>query len=269
MAKESNLSPHDFTQLGGRALLLLASWQIVPLAVIAPVLASRLVAGEVEEGTLLPLMASGRSLASILLARLLGVLSLLLLLIMTGLPLYALPLLIGGISVELILRSLVLQAATAVGLAGLGLLCSSLGRRAGAVALLAALLGVSITLGGALLPSGRSTTAVYERAWMIRIGMLPPGNPQPAEPIPTWLYPNPLVGLNTALNPGMVIGLLNLPGADAPPVFRAYRLWQLQAAAAPVIALAAVPLASLVVWIRVRWRWPTLRPRVKERMSDG
>lgn len=262
-------SPYEFTQLGSRSLLVLTTWQITLLAMTGPVLTSRLVAGEVEEGTLLPLMASGQSLTGMLLAKLLGVVGFLLIMILTAVPLYAVPLLIGGVSLPLFLRAFLLVVATAVGSAGLGLLYSACGRRAGAVALLGLALGAVITLGGIVLPPSASAREAIERNMMIRDGILPPGTLNRPAALSPWFYPNPLVGLNTAIGQGAPQGVLNLPGVEAAPVLREYRLWQIQVAAAGVIALAAAPLASLILMIRVRWRWPRLLPRVKERMSDG
>jgi hypothetical protein len=87
--------------------------------------------------------------------------------------------------------------------------------------------------------------------------------------IPKWLYFNPLVGLNTALNQPSQGNtdpfalLAGGPGINSKPIYKEYRLWQAQVAGAGALSVIGVVIAYLVMLVRLRWRWPIWRLRKK------
>lgn len=261
LAGGQGIAPALIAQLGGQALNQVGSWQILMLAVAAPFVASHLIAGEVEDGTLEPLLASGPSLIALLLAKLAGALLFLLMVIVAGLPLFALPVLVGGVTWPLIGRTLLLEVSTVVMMTALGLLCSAFGRRSGTVALVGIGLGLFLTVGGSMLSSTATPMNVYGQ------GYIPPG---PAlSSVPRWLYLNPLVGLNSAINQSAGQGLFGLPGANMGPVWRGYRLWQLQPVLSAAVALLAPLLAAAALWIPMRFPFPQLRRLIAVKEVTG
>lgn len=262
------ISPHIVTQLGARTLNLVGTWQILLLALAAPFVASSLIAGEVEESTLHPLLAAGPSLLALVLAKLAAALAFLLVVIVAGLPLFALPVLTGGVTWPLIGRTVLMEVTTVILMTGLGLLLSGLGRRSGTVALVGIGLGLLLTLGGGLVTSSAPAN-VYNQDQvfrMMKMGGMPGMQAASPESLPRWLFLNPLVGLNSAINQSAGEGMLGLPGASSGPVYKQYRLWQVQPVGAALLALLSTLVATASVWIRIRWRWPQWRrpPSFKE-----
>jgi ABC-type transport system involved in multi-copper enzyme maturation permease subunit len=269
------IAPQVIAQLGGQTLNLVTTWQMLMLAVAAPFVAASLVAGEVEEGTLEPLLAAGPPLTLLIFAKLLAVIAFLLVVVVAGLPLFTLPLLVGGVTWTLIGRALLMEVTTAVAMASLGMLLSAFGRRSGTVALVGIALGLMLTLGGGMVTPSAPPSTTYEQALIMQMKM---GMAQPQmikisvlENLPKWLYLNPLVGLNAAINQTAGQGMFGLPGANLGPVYKGYRLWQVQAAGAWALALLAGLAATLAVRLRVGWRPPVFlrRRSIKEAMRDG
>lgn len=261
------IAPWMMSQIGGLTLNMVGTWQILMLAVAAPFAAAGLVAAEREEGTLAPLMAAGPPLWLLVLAKLTAVITFLLVLMLAGLPLFALPMLVGGVTWSLIGRTVLLEVATIAGMAGIGLLLSALGRRTGTVALVGVAIGVALTLGGGMVGSSAPSGVYNQDVIMMRMKMgMSPAAAEGAGLRP-WLYPNPLVGLNSAINQAAGQGMFGLPGARLGPVYKSYRLWQVQAAGGWAVAVLSALLASLALLIETRWRWPLRRLRPKEGMS--
>lgn len=245
-------------QMGAQALSTVATWQIILLAVAAPWFSAPLLAGEVEERTLDPLLASGQRLIGVVAAKYLAVLLFLLLFVVAGLPVFALPYLVGGVNTVLLGRAVALEAATVVLMSGVGLVISAFGRRTGSVAMTGVAVGLLLVMGSGY-ASSSIAGSVYNPDQMMMAKLSSIAVPIPQQPRPQmapWLYANPLVGLNSALNQAGMQGGTALPGADSAPVFKAYRLWQVQIAGAG----AAAPLFLLAAWagmaVRLRWRWP-------------
>lgn len=272
MAGGQGISPQVITQLGGHTLNLVGTWQILLLAVAAPYVTASLIAGEAEEGTLQPLLAAGPSILSLVLAKLTAAIAFLLVVVVAGLPLFALPVLVGGVTWSLIARTMLLEVATVLMMAGLGLLLSAFGRRTGTVALVGIALGVMLTLGGGLVPSSGPSNVYNQEMIMMRMkmGMTIP-EPGVQGSVPKWMYLNPLVGLNSAVNQSAGQGMFGLPGASMGPVYKEYRLWQAQAAGSAAVALLGGLAAALVLRIRMRWRWPAIgrRPAVLKEVTSG
>lgn len=269
-----SIPPSFIPLLGGHILNQISAWQILLIALAAPVVAAPLIAGEVEDGTLQPLLAAGPPLLALVTAKLGAAVSFLLVVILAGLPLFALPVLVGGVTWPLIGRAILLEVTTALMMTAIGLLLSAVGRRSGAVALAAIALGAMLTLGGGLVFSGPGPANAYtpDPVFMGRTMadlMNQPGSPF-TQQIPGWLYANPLVGLNAAINQRPGQGLFGLPGANLAPVWGGYRLWQVQAAGAAVLALLAIPLAAGALWMRIRWPFNLIgRPFPRQEAMSG
>lgn len=261
--------------LGAQALSNIATWQILLLAVATPWISASVLATEVEERTLDPVLAGGGRLFSVVFGKLLAVFLFMCVLVVAGLPAFALPNLVGGINGSMLLRVVVLEVATVALMSGAGLAVSSLGRRSGSVALAGVALGLALTLGtglaGGLEPAAMNT---YSPEIMMKLGgAMPPGSMAAGlSGTPKWLWVNPLVGLNSALNNPGAQALSGLPGANSGPVFRQFRLWQVQAAGGGLMALLGGALAWLVMFFRIRWhrpRWTMFRRHHKAVTVDG
>jgi ABC-type transport system involved in multi-copper enzyme maturation permease subunit len=267
LGSAAGVMPQMIPQFGAQSLNTLATWQLLLLAVIAPWASAGLVAEEVEGRTLDPLLGGGRSLFGVVAMKLLAVVLFLMLFVLAGLPVYAVPFTVGGVTWAMLGRVVALQAATLLMMAGIGTAMSAWGRKAGGLALAGVALGLLLTLGTGLAtdPALRNNPAnVYQNQnqmmMMAKSGMpMPgqvPGQPgQPGDRLPKWLYGNPLVGLNSALNSGAGRGL-GLPGSGSAPVYKRYQLWQVQLVGGPVVALLGVLMGWLGLWARMRWRRP-------------
>ncbi len=273
MTGNSGIPPQIISQLGGQTLNLIGTWQILMLAAGAPFVAAGLIAGEVEEGTMQPLMAAGPSLFSLVLGKLAAAVGFLLVVLIAGLPLFAIPLLMGGINWMLVGRTVLMELTTIMMMTGIGLLLSAFGRRVGSVALVGVGLGVMLTLGGGLVETTAPERTYTQNELIMRLALssIPPNVPVvQSETVPAWLYANPLVGLNSAINQSAGQGIFGLPGVSAPPIYRGYPLWQAQAAGSVLLLLVTTLVTILVVQIRTRWRWPVIRQRRrKEGISVG
>jgi len=266
------IPPTMLSQVGGQSLALIGTWQIMLLAAGAPFVAAGLIAGEVEDGTFQPLLVAGPSLFLLVLGKLLAALGFMAVVLIAGLPLFAIPMLVGGISWPLIGRTVLLEGVTVVVMTGLGLLLSAFGRRAGTTAMVGVALGILLTLGGGLVSSaaGGQLSSQDEIVIRIRMGMDPyVGTTAQTDQVPAWLYPNPLVGLNSALSQSVGEGIFGLPGAALGDVYKEYQLWQVQAAGSLPLLLMTVLLTVLVIRMRTRWRWAVIRRRRKEEISVG
>ena len=242
-------------QMGAQALSTVATWQIILLAVAAPWFSAPLLAGEVEESTLDPLLASGQRLIGVVAAKYLAVLLFLTLFVVAGLPVFALPYLIGGVNTLLVGRAVALELATVLFMSGVGLLLSAFGRRVGSVAMTGVTVGLMLVIGSGFANStlAGGTYNQDQMIMMMKMGIAQPMQPQTMAP---WLYANPLVGLNSALNQAGMQGGTALPGADSRPVYKEYRLWQVQIAGAGAAALLSLLTAWIGMVVRLRWRWP-------------
>lgn len=281
LGSAAGLMPQMIPLFGAQSLTTLATWQLLLLAVIAPWASAGLVADEVEGRTLDPLLAGGRSLFGVVAVKLLAAFLFLALFVLAGLPVYAVPFTVGGVTWAMLGRVVALQFATLLTMAGIGAAMSAWGRKAGGVALAGAALGLLLTLGTGLAtdPALRNTPAnVYQDQMMIMKmrGGMPPGqfSEQAGQPgqagdrLPKWLYGNPLVGLNSALNSGAGQGLA-LPGSGSAPVYKRYQLWQVQLAGGPAVALLGVLVGWLGLWARMRWRRPAWLYRQGSRKLKG
>jgi ABC-type transport system involved in multi-copper enzyme maturation permease subunit len=282
LGSAAGVMPQMMPMIGAQSLATLATWQLLLLAAIAPWVSAGLVADEVEERTLDPLLAGGRSLIGVLAAKLLAAVLFLALFVMAGLPVYAVPFTVGGVTWAMLGRVVALQLATLVMMAAIGLALSAWGRKAGGVALAGVALGLLLTLGTGLATDAmRSGPAnVYGNQMIMKGGgmmMVPPGaQPQPGqlqpeqvgERLPKWLYGNPLVGLNSALSSGPGLGL-GLPGSGSAPVYKTYLLWQVQLAGGPGVAVVGLLAAWLGLWARMRWRRPAWLYRQGSRKLKG
>jgi len=240
--------------MGAQALSNVGAWQILLLAVWAPWLSAGMLAGEVEERTLDPFLAGGGRLFSAVFGKLAAVLSFFGLVIAAGLPAFALPMLIGGINWGLMGRVAALEGATVLLMAGLGLALSGFSRRSGSVVLAGVALGLALTLGTALAGSVLAPAGPDFRTMPVP----PPGivfDQSPAAAQPKWLLANPLVGLTSALD-SPVPTLLQLRGNWTGPIYREFRLWQLQLAGAGAAAMLSAVVAWLAMTVRLRWRRP-------------
>lgn len=240
--------------LGAQALTNVATWQLLLLAAATPWISASLLAAEVEDRTLDPVLAGRGSLGAVVAGKLLAVLFFMWLLIVAGLPAFALPMLVGGINYSLLLRVIGLEAATVAMMAGLGLALSAFGRRSGSVALVGVALGLVLTLGtgmaGGLQPAAGN---VYNRPeLMVKMAMA--GGAPGLGTVPKWLYANPLVGLNDAIpNPQASMGM---PVMSIGPVFKQYRLWQVQLVGSGAVVLLSWLAAWATMAVRLRWRRP-------------
>lgn len=251
----AGLMPQMLPMMGAQALSNVAAWQILFLAVWSPWLTAGMLIAELEERTLDPFLAGGGHLLGAVAGKLAAVLSFFAMAILAGLPAFALPMLVGGINWTLMARVAALEGATAVLMAGLGLLLSSLGRRTGSVAMAGVALGLALTLGTGLVAQATGVTFEYfdPRASVIR----GPASTR-AFPGPRWLYTNPLVGLNSALDNGAP-ALLQIPGNWTRTVYKEYRIWQVQIAGGAAVGAVSLVLAWLAMLVRLRWRRPRLR----------
>lgn len=253
----AGMMPQFVPLMGAQALSNLAAWQILLLALWAPWMTSGTLASEVEERTLDTFLASGGRLLSAVVGKLLATWSLLGLVVLAGLPAFALPMLIGGVNWMLMARVAALEVATAVMMAGLGVLLSGFGRRSAGAAMAGVALGLVLTLGTGLASGMTGSAAGFGGDPRISAMMgVPMGDM--AKDGPKWLYSNPLVGLHSALDNGAP-ALVTVPGNWTRPVWREYRLWQMQLAGAGAVALVSGLMAWLAMLVRLRWRRPLLR----------
>lgn len=264
------MNPQIIPLLGAHALSVVGAWQIILVAVTAMWLSAGLLAGEAEEGTLRPLLVAGHRVIGVVLGKYLALVLFLGLMILAGLPLFSLPLLVGGVSRTLLGRVLLIEAATVVGLSGIGLLISSASRRAGGAALAGVTLALLLTLGTGLLSQIQPVIAVGNKGGQIifqnvAMGPMGPGMQQQLTP---WLYPNPIVGMNTAIGQSAMPALFGFPGAGSTVAYRGYPLWKLQAAGAGVLGLLGLLGAWLGVSLRIWWRWPLWRLRRRSRAGE-
>jgi ABC-type transport system involved in multi-copper enzyme maturation permease subunit len=263
--------------LGAQALSNIATWQILLLAVATPWISGSLLAAEVEERTLDPVLAGGGRPLGLVLGKLLAVVLFMGLVMAAGLPAFALPSLVGGINTAMLLRVVAIEMGTVALMAGLGLAISSFGRRSGSVALAGVALGLALTLGTGF-AAGLQPTAVnvYQSDLMMKLSSAaPPGmvrsNMSSFGGLSKLLYANPLVGLNSALNNPGAQALTGLPGSESSPVFKQFRLWQVQVAGGCAMAVVGGVLAWAVMALRLRWhrpRWTIFR-RHKAVTVDG
>lgn len=251
------MMPQMVPLMGSQALSNVAAWQVLLLALWAPWMTAGTLASEVEERTLDTFLAGGGRLLSAVAGKLMAAWALLGLVVLAGLPAFALPMLIGGINWMLMARVTALEVATAVLMAGLGLLLSAFGRRAGSVAMAGVALGLVLTLGTALASGVTGSASGFGGDPRISMMMgMPMGDM--AKDGPKWLYSNPLVGLNSALDNGAP-ALVVVPGNWTLSVWKEYRLWQVQLAGAGAIGLLSGLVAWLVMLVRLRWRRPRLK----------
>ncbi len=256
------LNPQLIPMLGGHAMSVVATWQILLLAVLAPWLSAGLLSAEVEEGTLGPLLVSGQRLIGIVVAKYLAVVLFLGLVLLVGLPLYALPFLIGGVNWTLLARVLMLEGATVVAMAALGLVLSASSRRSAGAATAGIALALLLTVGSALVAQVvPSASNPYEKGGMMIMPIMDPMGMQSQQQtaLKAWLYPNPVVGLNTAVSQSAMPGLFGIAGANMKPVYKEYPLWKVQIAAAGALGIVGVLLAWGGMSARLRWRWPVWR----------
>lgn len=278
----TGLQPAALVMLGAQLLNLVGTWQILLLAAAAAVMGAGLLADELGEGTLPVLLAAGSTPVAIAGSKLLALILFLLVIFVAGLPLFAVPLLVGGITWGLVGRVLVLEVATIIAMSGLGLAISGLGRKSGPLALAALGLALALTMGSALISSSASPSPidVYGPMAMgfLDSGMVPGSRGVQAQAQEKggrirWVYLSPLVGLNSAIHRPAGQGVFGLPGAGLGSVWRGYRLWQVQAGAAGLVALAGVSLAAITLQVRMRWRWRwplrSLGRRAKEALQGG
>lgn len=252
----AGMMPQLVPLMGAQALSNVAAWQILLLALWAPWMTAGTLASEVEERTLDTFLAGGGRLLSAVVGKLLAAWSLLGLVVLAGLPAFALPMLIGGINWMLMARVTALELATAVLMAGLGLLISAFGRRSGSVAMAGVALGLMLTLGTALASGVAGSTSGFGGDPRISAMMGVPMADM-AKDGPKWLYSNPLVGLNSALDNGAP-ALVVVYGNWTRPIWKEFRLWQVQLAGAGAIGLMSGLLAWLAMLFRLRWRRPKL-----------
>jgi ABC-type transport system involved in multi-copper enzyme maturation permease subunit len=250
------LMPQLVPLMGSQALSNVAAWQVLLLSLWAPWMTAGALAAEVEERTLDPFLASGGRLLGAVAGKLVAAWSLLVLIVLAGLPAFAFPMLIGGVSLSLMARVAALELATAVLMAALGMLLSGFGRRSGGVAMAGVALGLALTLGTGLASGMAVSGTMYggDPRMSALMGM-PVGDLAKAGP--KWLYSNPLVGLQSALDNG-ASALVVVPGNWTRPVFKEYRLWQVQLAGAGAVALLSGLVAWLAMLVRLRWRRPRL-----------
>lgn len=251
------MMPQLVPLMGSQALSNVAAWQILLLALWAPWMTAGSLASEVEERTLDTFLAGGGRLLSAVVGKLLAAWSLLGLVVLAGLPAFALPMLIGGINWMLMARVAALELATAMMMAGLGVLLSGFGRRSGGVAMAGVALGLALTLGTGLASGMAGSSAGFAGDPRISAMMgVPMGDM--SKDGPKWLYGNPLVGLQSALDNGAP-ALVVVPGNWTRPVWKEYRLWQVQLAGAGAIGLISGLMAWLAMLVRLRWRRPRLQ----------
>jgi ABC-type transport system involved in multi-copper enzyme maturation permease subunit len=252
----TGMMPQFVPLMGSQALSNVAAWQVLLLALWAPWLTAGTLASEVEERTLDTFLAGGGRMLSAVAGKLVAAWSLLGLAVLAGLPAFALPMLIGGVNVRLMGRVAALELATAVLMAGLGVLLSAFGRRSGGVAMAGVALGLMLTLGTALASGVAGSTSGFGGDPRISAMMgIPMGDM--AKEGPKWLYGNPLVGLNSALDNGAP-ALVVVPGNWTMTVWKEYRLWQVQLVGAGVIGVVSGLMAWLAMLVRLRWRRPRL-----------
>lgn len=256
--------------LGGHVLAVVAVWQVILLAAAAPWLAAGLLAGEAEEGTLQLLIASGQRLIGIVTGKYLALLLFLGVMMLAGVPLFALPLLVGGVSWGLLGRVLLIEGATVAAMSGLGLLLSAFSRSSSRAALSGLALALVLTLGTGLLSQMQPVVSVDGKGEkMIQTLIQGPMGPAGNLRLSRWLYPNPAVGVNSAVGQTAVPGLFGFPGAGSLPVYKSYPLWKVQVAAGGALALLGLIGAWLAMAVRLHWRWPPWRRTQKPNLTGG
>lgn len=251
------LMPHMIPLMGAQSLNVVGSWQVLLISLLSLWVSASALAGESEGSTLELMLVSGQRLIGVVFAKLTAVVVYLWLIVLAGLPVFALPVMAGGMSWGLLGRVVLLEAAAVVAMAGLGLAVAAFGRRTGSVGLAAVALGLMLTLGTGLvgdLGVGGNNPEIIMMKWQ---GM---PTPQTGQKLPAWLWANPMAGLNNALDQSFVQGMFPVPGAGAPPVYKQVPLWKAQSIAAAPVALLGALVAWLAMAARLRFRWPRWRP---------
>jgi len=255
--------------VGLQALGNVGAGQLVLLALWVPWVCGSLMAAEFEERTLEPYLAAGGRLAGLVAGKWLAAVAFFSLVLLAGLPAFALPFLLGGVNWTLLGRTLALEGALVMAAAGLGLVVSALGRRVAGTALVALTLGLVLTLGTGLAAGLRTTAGPFtdRDLKLLLMSRMPTPEELQADPVPKWLFSNPLVGLNSALSQPAAQAALGLPGAGVPPVFRGFSLWHVQVAGGAVAGLMSLLMGLALLALRLRLRVPAVM--VRRRMRKG
>lgn len=233
--------------MGARALAGVAVWQLLLLCVTAAWLGSSLVAAEVEGRTLEPLLAAGGRLPGLLIGKLAAVLGFLVLMMLAGLPVFALPMLIGGITWTMLGRILLLELAWAAGMGALGLAISAMARRSGSAGMVAAGLALAVTLGAPLL-AGLTSGVGPVRGFAEGVELWP-ALVLRFRAAGSLLAINPFMGVGSVVGSAGTPALFGLPPAG--PV-----LWWKQAAGLPVAAAMGWLWSWMAMAVRLHWRRP-------------
>jgi hypothetical protein len=237
---------------GARALANVGVWQVLLLCLLGARVGSGLVAAEVEQRTLEPLLAAGGRLPGVLAGKLGAAVCFVWMLVLAGLPVFALPLSAGSLPWALLGRVVVIELAWSASMVGLGLAVSAFARRTGGAALTGVILALGLTVGtalvGGLLPGVATQNALLERtAWLQRMG-LPPGALLQGLSLGV-IRANPLMGVSSALGSPGAQSLFGLPAAEA-------GLWLKQVTGLGPVVILGWLVAWLTLAVRLRWRRP-------------
>jgi ABC-type transport system involved in multi-copper enzyme maturation permease subunit len=180
--------------IGPQIYVLLATFQLLLLAFVAPALTAGVINGERERQTFDLLLCTRLSPASIVLNKLLASISLVVLLIISSLPVFGIVYFYGGVLMSDIGRVFLIYLATAVTLGVIGIFCSSFFKRT-QISMVVSYLAVFFLIVGTLI------IAVFMRSLGENQGINP-------DSIPFITYFNPLMALYSIFpsqGPGMDI----------------------------------------------------------------
>jgi ABC-type transport system involved in multi-copper enzyme maturation permease subunit len=137
--------------IGLLMFLLLSIFQLLLVSLIAPAFTSGAISLEREKQTLDLLVSTPLRPGGIVVGKLLAALAYVFLMIVAGLPLSALVLMYGGVTVDDLLRQQVVLFTTAIGLGSLGIFFSALVKRTQAATVLTTLSMILLTIGTLLI----------------------------------------------------------------------------------------------------------------------
>ena len=180
--------------IGPQIYVLLATFQLLLLAFVAPALTAGVINGEKERQTFDLLLCTRLSSASIVLNKLLASISLIILLIISSLPVFSIVYFYGGVLMVDIGRVFLIYLTTAITLGVIGLFCSSIFKRT-QISVAVSYIIVFFLLIGTLI------IAIFMQSMGNSRGMAP-------NSIPFIAYFNPLVALYSIFpsqGPGMDI----------------------------------------------------------------
>jgi ABC-2 type transport system permease protein len=144
-------NPNASAEVGQAIFAMLSVIQLLLVSFIAPALTAGAISLEREKQTLDLLIATPLRPGAIVVGKLLSALAFVVLMILAGVPVSALVLMYGGVSIDDILRQQVVLFATAIGLGVIGLFVSALLKRTQAAIVLTYCVLLALTIGTLLI----------------------------------------------------------------------------------------------------------------------